>query len=42
MKLGGLLTTSYMEYVKDAIGTTVAWPADKILMDSMPGLTIGS
>ncbi|KAH7845106.1 hypothetical protein Vadar_025837 [Vaccinium darrowii] len=34
-------TTSDMEFIKDAVGTTVAWPADKVLMDSMQGSTIG-
>ncbi|KAH7835581.1 hypothetical protein Vadar_027575 [Vaccinium darrowii] len=29
--------TSDMLYIEDAEGTTVAWPADKVLMDSMPG-----
>ncbi|KAH7838554.1 hypothetical protein Vadar_028050 [Vaccinium darrowii] len=28
--------TSDMETIEDAVGTTVAWPADKVLMDSTP------
>ncbi|KAG5528695.1 hypothetical protein RHGRI_029387 [Rhododendron griersonianum] len=27
-----------MTYINEAVGTTVAWPADKVIMDSSPRL----
>ena len=29
-------STCDMETIEDAVGTTIAWPADKVLMDFMP------
>ncbi|KAH7843808.1 hypothetical protein Vadar_020951 [Vaccinium darrowii] len=34
--------TSFMEKIEDAVGTTIAWPADKVLMDSMPRIVKSS
>ncbi|KAG5553959.1 hypothetical protein RHGRI_011731 [Rhododendron griersonianum] len=31
-----LWCTSDMLYVDEAVGSTIAWPADKVLMDSKP------